>query len=341
MKMLIPVALAPVVLSGCALTAHKPPATPAQQFVTSLIQEQRPLIQQAQAELALVSNVRLKPKNPLPAVPQKTNKPVLNAANNSQSSMLAGQKIAALHALSFTDGRPGTPSLAGAGQAQTLRQAVTRIAPVDWQHSYGAGITPDGRRPLQWRGNDQWPYVLNGLLTQKKLKASIDWLNRRISISTISATVPLVPKASVIKTTTAPLLKTEVVNKTKVVNKTNPFTGQSVPEKKAQTILSAKISTPSEKDARRVWIMTPGSTLKDSILTWAAEEKCSLPNVKHWTVEWLTSVNYRIDAPLVFHGTFMDALNGAFSLYLNASVPLYAGTRSQQCQVSVSDEVPK
>ncbi|AVX40667.1 TPA: TcpQ domain-containing protein [Yersinia enterocolitica] len=335
MKMLIPIALAPVVLSGCALTTHKPPTTPAQQFVTTLIQEQRPLIQQAQAELAVVSNVRLKPKNPLPAVPQKTNKLVLNAANKSQSSMLAGQKIAGLHAVSFTDGRQGTPALAGAGQAQTLRQAVTRIAPVGWQHSYGPGITPDVRRPLQWRGNDQWPYVLNSLLTQEKLKASIDWSNRRISISTVSATVPLVPKASVITTTTAPSLKT------KVVNKTNPFTGQSVPEKNAPTILSAKISIPIEKEVQREWVMAPGSTLKDSILTWSAEEKCSLPNVKHWTVEWLTSVNYRIDAPLVFHGTFMDALNGAFSLYLNASVPLYAGTRSQQCQVSVSDEVPK
>lgn len=287
MKMLIPIALAPVVLSGCALTTHKPPTTPAQQFVTTLIQEQRPLIQQAQAELAVVSNVRLKPKNPLPAVPQKTNKLVLNAANKSQSSMLAG-----------------------AGQAQTLRQAVTRIAPVSWQHSYGPGITPDVRRPLQWRGNDQWPYVLNSLLTQEKLKASIDWSNRRISISTVSATVPLVPKASVITTTTAPSLKT------KVVNKTNPFTGQSVPEKNAPTILSAKISIPIEKEVQREWVMAPGSTLKDSILTWSAEEKCSLPNVKHWTVEWLTSVNYRIDAPLVFHGTFMDALNGAFSLYI-------------------------
>ncbi|UIN15899.1 TcpQ domain-containing protein [Yersinia ruckeri] len=335
MKMLIPMALAPMVLSGCALTTHKPPATPAQQLVTTLIQEQRPLIQQAQAELALVSNVRLKPKNPLPVVPQKANKPVLNAANKSQSSMLAGQKIAGLHAVSFTDGRPDTPALAGAGQAQTLRQAVTRIAPVGWQQSYGPGIMPDVRRPLEWRGNDQWPYVLNSLLTQEKLKPSIDWPNRRVSVSTLSTTVPLVPKATAITTTTAPSLKTEVVNKS------NPFTGKSVPEKKTQTILSAKISTPGEKEARRIWTMVPGSTLKDSILTWSAEEKCSLPNVKHWTVEWLTSVNYRIDAPLVFHGTFMDALNGAFSLYLNASVPLYAGTRSQQCQVTVSDEVPK
>lgn len=41
MKMLIPMALAPMVLSGCALTNHKPPATPAQQFVTTLIQAAR------------------------------------------------------------------------------------------------------------------------------------------------------------------------------------------------------------------------------------------------------------------------------------------------------------
>ncbi|EPU8562912.1 toxin co-regulated pilus biosynthesis Q family protein [Yersinia enterocolitica] len=341
MKMLIPIALAPVVLSGCALTTHKPPTTPAQQFVTTLIQEQRPLIQQAQAELALVSNFRLKPKNPLPAVPQKTNKLVLNAANKSQSSMLAGQKIAGLHAVSFTDGRQGTPALAGAGQAQTLRQAVTRIAPVGWQHSYGPGITPDVRRPLQWRGNDQWPYVLNKLLLQENLQATIYGSTQRIVISnqfvgsTVTPTNSAVPVKPIKLSGNPVLSESKPVSASQVMIK-NPF-GQKLPPV-VPVNNSATVVMPKTIVSPKVWRIEAGSTLKDTLFNWSATEKCSTPGVSHWTVAWLTPVNYRIDAPLQFEGSYREALNNLFTLYGSAKVPLYAGVRSNQCVISVDDK---
>lgn len=341
MKMLIPVALAPVVLSGCALTAHKPPATPAQQFVTSLIQEQRPLIQQAQAELALVSNVRLKPKNPLPAVPQKTDKPVLNAANNSQSSRLAGQKIAGLHAVSFTDGRPSTPALAGAGQAQSLRQAVTRIVPAGWQHSYAVGIKPDVRRPLQWRGNDQWPYVLNKLLLQEKLKATIDGATQHIVISNQSAGSTVAPANSAVPVKPIKLSGNPVLSESKPVSASqvlskNPFGQKSPPVLPVKN--SVSVVMPKTVVSPKVWRIEAGSTLKDTLFNWSATEKCSTPGVSHWTVAWLTPVNYRIDAPLQFEGSYREALNNLFTLYGSAKVPLYAGIRSNQCVISVDDK---
>ncbi|EHK8785587.1 TcpQ domain-containing protein, partial [Salmonella enterica subsp. enterica serovar Bardo] len=41
---------------------------------------------------------------------------------------------------------------------------------------------------------------------------------------------------------------------------------------------------------------------------------------------WNTTVNYRIDAPLSFSGSFRQAVNDLFILYGTASTPLYAAT---------------
>ncbi|OEU25172.1 hypothetical protein BI323_15565 [Yersinia ruckeri] len=71
---------------------------------------------------------------------------------------------------------------------------------------------------------------------------------------------------------------------------------------------------------------------------WAVGEKCAVPGISNWTIAWLTSVNYRIDAPLQFEGDFRDALNSLFTLYGAAKVPLYAGVRQPQCVISVDDK---
>ncbi|MDE9537421.1 toxin co-regulated pilus biosynthesis Q family protein, partial [Xenorhabdus bovienii] len=60
---------------------------------------------------------------------------------------------------------------------------------------------------------------------------------------------------------------------------------------------------------QKVWRIETGSTLKDTVFNWSANEKCATPGISHWTVAWITSVNYRIDAPLQFEGSYRDALN--------------------------------
>ncbi len=75
-----------------------------------------------------------------------------------------------------------------------------------------------------------------------------------------------------------------------------------------------------------------------SAFNWAASEACNQPGISHWTVAWSTPVNYRIDAPLQFEGSFRDALNSLFTLYGTAQVPLYAGIRPLQCVISVDDK---
>lgn len=87
----------------------------------------------------------------------------------------------------------------------------------------------------------------------------------------------------------------------------------------------------------RFWTASAGQTLRDTITVWAAMADCS-GGTQHWTVAWDTATNYRIDAPLQFSGTFKQALNEIFRLYLEAHVPLYAGTHSGQCTIKVDDK---
>ena len=87
----------------------------------------------------------------------------------------------------------------------------------------------------------------------------------------------------------------------------------------------------------RIWTASSGQTLRDTISVWAATADCSA-GTRHWTVAWSTATNYRIDAPLHFSGTFKQALNEIFQLYLGANIPLYAGTHSGQCTIKVDDK---
>lgn len=132
----------------------------------------------------------------------------------------------------------------------------------------------------------------------------------------------------------------------KPVRGRNPFHDDQTAEK---TTIASKPGAPKEPVKAPVvpakapvplrhWQIEPGVTLKDWLFSKAASEPCGVPGIKYWTVAWATPVNYRIDAPLSFDGSFREMLNGLFTLYGTAKVPLYAGTRSEQCVVSVDDK---
>lgn len=77
-----------------------------------------------------------------------------------------------------------------------------------------------------------------------------------------------------------------------------------------------------------------GTTLKDGLARWTSSEKCPHGT---WTLRWETPVNYSIDAPLVFTGSFRQALEQLFALYTPAEKPLYARTSTAQCLLRVTD----
>ncbi|CAI1232953.1 Toxin co-regulated pilus biosynthesis protein Q [Serratia quinivorans] len=334
MKSFIPVALAPVVLTGCALNTHTPPAVPAQHFVTTLIQEQLPLIQLAQAELAKASRIQLSTK-PV----SSTSSPAKNATG---TPALAGQAVPALHAIRYLGERIGTPALAGAGKSQTLRQALRQIVPAGWHITFSQELNPDTRESLQWAGNDQWPFVLDDVLQRNSKVALLDWQTKRVSVAAKSAaftpgTAVALPQ---IKTPGSASTTPVIADKQNVVAPgRNPFGGKlPTPPSIAVVKTTAVVSLPKTVVMPKVWRIEAGSTLKDTLFNWAASETCSTPGVANWTVAWLTQANYRIDAPLQFEGNFRDALNGLFTLYGTAKVPLYAGIRNEQCVISVDDK---
>ncbi|NYA16304.1 toxin co-regulated pilus biosynthesis Q family protein [Serratia fonticola] len=344
MKIFLPVALAPVVLSGCAISTPAPPRVPAQEFVTSLIQEQIPIIQQAQADLAQASRIRLKPA---PATRESV--PVAATLSHRrpdtiQPKALAGQPVPTLQAIRYLGERPASLALARAGNATTLRQAMRQITPAGWQVSFSQELKPDARISLQWRGNDQWPFVMDEVLQQQGKVGLIDWQAQRISVAAKS--VEFTPGAVAAKTpntvSVSPSTTPAITNKKDAVSSgRNPFGGSqstttSTPA--AAVKPTASVTLPKTIIKPKVWRIEAGSTLKDTLFSWAAAEKCSTPGVANWTVAWLTSANYRIDAPLQFDGSFRDALNSLFTLYGTAQVPLYAGVRQVQCVISVDDK---
>lgn len=231
-------------------------------------------------------------------------------------------------ALTSTGQRPAIPALAHAGTAPTLRQALAKIVPSGWTIHYDMGLKPEVRRPLKWPGNDQWPYVLNRLLAQEKMRAEINWTTQKVSVSqAVTSGVPAVsPAAAKMKTTPG-----------KTTGK-NPFTGSGV--KTSTAPVASHVSVVKPAVARPViWQASVGTTLKDTLLEWTTREKCTTGSF--WKLAWNTSVNYRIDAPLSFSGSFRQAVNDLFILYGTASTPLYAATQSAQCVLLVDDKEPR
>ncbi|NDL64290.1 PFGI-1 class ICE element type IV pilus protein PilL2 [Acerihabitans arboris] len=86
----------------------------------------------------------------------------------------------------------------------------------------------------------------------------------------------------------------------------------------------------------QLWRAEVGSTLKETLTRWANEAKCDSGG--NWVVIWPVTLDYRIDAPLAFHGNFESVLVQVFGLYRQADKPLFASASRLQCLVSVSDQ---
>ncbi len=82
------------------------------------------------------------------------------------------------------------------------------------------------------------------------------------------------------------------------------------------------------------WKAAAGITLQESLTAWA--EKADCPNGGHWVVIWQTPVDYLVEAPLTFRGSFESALDQVFDLYRPAEKRLYAEASRAQCLVSVT-----
>lgn len=75
-------------------------------------------------------------------------------------------------------------------------------------------------------------------------------------------------------------------------------------------------ATPSPRPLPQVWAAEPGSTLRDSVESWAIRA--------NWKVIWRAEgLDYPIEAPLRFEGSFQEAIGQVFPLYDKAPRPFY------------------
>ncbi|AJI85229.1 toxin co-regulated pilus biosynthesis Q family protein (plasmid) [Yersinia frederiksenii Y225] len=158
------------------------------------------------------------------------------------------------------------------------------------------------------------------------------------------STGPLVPKAAVplVPKSTGPLVSKPVNTIVAPVIPTIT-TAKAAPKALGQVVAikAANIPVPMIKaPVQQHWSIERGTNLKDGVVSWAAKEPCNVAGAANWSVIWDTQIIYRVDAPLNFTGTFKDALNSLFILYGAADTPLYAGTKTSQCIVMVSDKEP-
>lgn len=316
-----------LLLSGCAVQGNSQPDVPADNVVDQMIAVNTQKVSFVQQQLiAALTPVLPAPPRPTPSV--SSSKAMPPAPARKVAAVPLAAPSARWPALTMTGLRPAMPALAVSGQASTLRQALAKIVPVGWTIHYDMGLKPEVRRPLTWQGNDQWPYVLNRLLTQEKMRAEINWTTQKVSVSQAGTSgVPAVSSpAAKVKTTPG-----------KTTGK-NPFTGSGV--KSSPVPVASKVSEVKPPAVRAViWQASVGSTLKDTLLEWTTREKCTAGGT--WKLAWNTTVNYRIDAPLAFSGSFRSAINDLFILYGTASTPLYAATQSAQCVLLVDDKEPR
>ncbi|MDN0112733.1 TcpQ domain-containing protein [Yersinia mollaretii] len=354
MKIIHTTMLIPVLLGGCSLPHNRSTDSDAQQFVDTQISTNLQLIELAQKSLKQASAMTQRSRSPTSssAVP-------LNSGQGNPSSIRGLKNVKSL-------GTPGAFTFVKRTvHNQSIDAVLRQIIPQGWSIDYSADLKGISQQRIDFEANDQWPFVLDRLLIQHQLVALIDWPTQRVSLAHWTTAFNPAPvaisspaKADNKSTPTKSSLSVPPVTTS---GPRNPFSASrratestKAPGSKITTqslsampvssitpiIKPVTVVKPLIKSVVRpqVWRVDAGSTLKDTLFNWAASEKCSVPGISNWTIAWLTSVNYRIDAPLQFEGNFRDALNSLFTLYGTAKVPLYAGIRQAQCVISVDEK---
>ena len=86
------------------------------------------------------------------------------------------------------------------------------------------------------------------------------------------------------------------------------------------------------------WRSEAGSTLREGVTKWVSRARCS--GNAEWILIWKPAqLDYPIDGPLSFHGSFESAVTELFALYEHATKPLYVVANASQC-LAIVDDIP-
>lgn len=109
----------------------------------------------------------------------------------------------------------------------------------------------------------------------------------------------------------------------------------------ADSALESKGPAIAPPPPKPVWSARRGSTLRQSLESWATKANCDAPDARiagqtNWTLAWAPAdVDYRIAAPLTFDGSISEAAQSLIRLYANADVRLGLRVHPNQCVLHV------
>lgn len=172
----------------------------------------------------------------------------------------------------------------------------------------------------------------------QNVSASVQSTVKSTPVSSSALAPKITPPLSTSATPARPVTVPQTtVNATRQAGPLRPVTSlPPAPPVSSQTSSTRGPGTPvTALPSGQTWRAEPGSTLKETLTGWAAKAPCS--NGGNWVVIWPVSLDYRIDAPLVFQGNFESVLVQLFDLYRKAEKPLFAEASRIQCLISVSD----
>lgn len=277
-----------------------------------------------------------------------------SAAQRPTSPAAKSLKPASTPSVSVSGAGPTDGFVRQNGAAPTLREALRKIIPPGQTVVFDRAVYPDAPALWRWTGNDRWQYVVDKMLAARGLKATVNVKARSVVVGSSQHTQAAHAAASSasLRVSAGVPAKAATADPVKATplpaSGRNPFSGDKTGLPASQDKPSGlsgpaahvpdAATTPASVVQLRHWRIETGNTVKDWLYSQASAETCHVPGIKNWTIAWLTPVNYRVDAPLNFDGSFREMLNRLFTLYGTAKVPLYAGVRAAQCIVSVDDK---
>ncbi|EBU6813450.1 type IV pilus biogenesis lipoprotein PilL [Escherichia coli] len=340
----------PSLLSGCAGISGSnnvaPSDTPALVFVDGQISES--------AGVLALTQQRLSPPKITPPPRVSVPETVKTAHPVSESRPLPSPTISQNFSRLIITGKPGSApvTLSPTARNRTVSQWIKTLLPEGWKFRQENAATPKlNTKLVSWSANDQWTRSLNRLLEEQHLWGHLDWDNKTLTVTTSAAapaqdTATTISPAAMVTTSTSPESPTTANSQNKP---RNPFRGNSVssstpaatPTPTGSTVKSIPLmtGTPVKPVSQgKEWRAPAGTTLRENIIKWAEETKCESMASTHWMVIWPLSVtDYRLDAPVMFRGSFESAMEQVFELYRTAQKPLYAQASRMQCIITVSD----
>jgi len=207
----------------------------------------------------------------------------------------------------------------------------------------GDVVTPSGLKPQSLSvpspvlQQSQSSVTSGSLPASSQKPASLASAGTASAVHTTAQRNHAVITPAAVKTRTAPLTTVNATPKASSVVHQQPSTAVTpAPAADSRIVPTYSTGTPVTPPATgQTWRAEPGTTLKEALTAWAAKAPCA--NGGNWVLIWPVTLDYRIDAPLVFHGNFESVLVQVFDLYRHAEKPLFAEANRIQCLVSVSD----